>query len=70
MRADYVIVLNKGKLILEGTPKEVFANTDKLKEIHLDAPFVMSLIDSLRKEGVDVPSDVDTLEKLEEYLCQ
>lgn len=70
MRADYVIVLNKGKLILEGTPKEVFANTEKLKEIHLDAPFVMSLIDSLRKEGVDVPSDVDTLEKLEEYLCR
>jgi len=28
------------------------------------------LIDSLRKEGVDVPSDVDTLEKLEEYLCR
>ena len=70
LRADYVIVLNKGKLVLEGKPSEVFAHADTLKEIHLDAPFLMSLIDSLRKEGVDVPSDVDSLEKLEEYLCQ
>ena len=70
LRADYVIVLNKGKLVLEGKPKEVFSHTDTLKEIHLDAQFVMSLIDNLKKEGVDIPDDVDTLEKLEEYLCQ
>ena len=70
LRADYVIVLNKGKLVLEGKPQEVFKHADTLKEIHLDAPFLMSLIDSLKKEGVDVPENIDSLEKLEEYLCQ
>lgn len=69
-RADYVLVLNKGKLILEGKPSEVFKEKDKLQSIHLDAPFLLSLISSLKEEGVDVPEDVDTLEKLEDFLCQ
>lgn len=69
-RADYVLVLNKGKLILEGKPSEVFKEKDKLQSIHLDAPFLLSLISSLKEEGVNVPEDVDTLEKLEDFLCQ
>lgn len=69
-RADYVLVLNKGALILEGKPSEVFKEQDKLKEIHLDAPFYLSLVASLREEGVDIPGDIDSLEKLEDFLCQ
>lgn len=69
-RADYVLVLNGGKLILEGKPSEVFSSTEALKEICLDAPFALSLIDSLRKEGVNVPSEITTLEELEDFLCQ
>jgi len=69
-RADYVLVLNKGNLILEGKPSEVFKEKEKLQEIHLEAPFLLSLITSLKDEGVDVPDDVDTLKKLEDFLCQ
>ena len=69
-RADYVLVLNGGNLILEGKPSEVFSSSEKLQEIHLDAPFALSLIDNLRKEGVNVPSEITTLKELEDFLCQ
>lgn len=69
-RADYVLVLNGGKLILEGKPSEVFSSEESLREIRLDAPFALSLIGKLRKEGVNVPKEVSTLKELENFLCQ
>lgn len=68
--ADKVLVLNGGKLILSGTPKEVFSHSEELEKIHLDSPFYINLINALKKEGVDVPLEIDSLTKLEEYLCR
>ncbi len=69
-RADYVVVMNGGKVVLQGEPKEVFAHKDELREIHLDAPFFISLKDALKERGLDIPDEIDTEEKLEEFLCR
>ncbi len=69
-KADSVLVLNEGKLVLAGTPQEVFSHREQLQSIHLDCPFFQSLVYALGAKGIVVPSSVDTAEKLEEWLCQ
>ncbi len=69
-RADEVIVLNHGKMFLQGKPNEVFSRRDELASIRLSAPFVYEMKDALVKEGVEVPESITTLEGLEEYLCR
>ncbi|MCQ2772174.1 MAG: energy-coupling factor transporter ATPase [Bacilli bacterium] len=68
--ADKVLVLNKGHLVLEGTPKEVFSHSDELEKIHLEAPFIVSLIKALRNNGINVPDNISSEEELEDYLCR
>jgi energy-coupling factor transport system ATP-binding protein len=69
-KADEVLVLNEGKLILQGSPKEVFSHEQELNAIHLGTPFFVSLVNELRRQGVAVPEDVDDEKKLEDYLCR
>src|SRR5574344_2500567 len=68
--ADSVLVLNEGSLVLEGTPKEVFAHEEELSKIHLASPFYNQLVSALKKQGVSIPSQVQDLPSLEAYLCQ
>lgn len=68
--ADEVLVLNGGKLVLQGTPSEVFAHEEELSSIHLGSPFFISLIRALKEEGIEVPSSVKDLPSLEDFLCQ
>ena len=67
--SDEVIVLNSGEVLLQGTPKEVFANEKLLASIDLDLPFIMNVKNALINEGIDV-KDVDTIEELVNKLCQ
>lgn len=69
-RADKVIVFNHGEIVLEGTPTEVFSHTKELQEIRLEAPFIISLINALRKQGIDIPDSIKTEEELEDFLCR
>lgn len=69
-RSDYVLVMNGGKIILQGTPSEVFTHQEELRSIRLDAPFFISLKEALIEKGLDIPADIDTEEKLEEFLCR
>ncbi len=69
-RADKVIVLNHGEVVLTGTPNEVFSHSKELEEIHLEAPFIISLINALRKQGIEVPDYIRSEEELEDYLCR
>lgn len=62
--ADYVYVMDKGKLALEGTPKEVFKNVDKLKECRLDVPQVTLLAYELKKAGIPLEDGILTREEL------
>ncbi|MDY0177895.1 MAG: energy-coupling factor transporter ATPase [Bacilli bacterium] len=66
---DEVIVMNEGKLIRQGTPLEVFADREVLKEISLSEPFFLELRNKLLVEGYQVDK-CESLEDLMEYLCQ
>ena len=69
-RADEVIVLNEGKIFLQGKPDEVFRRGKELKDIRLSAPFFYELVASLAEEGIVVPPHIHSLEELEEFLCR
>ncbi|MBQ9903103.1 MAG: energy-coupling factor transporter ATPase [Clostridia bacterium] len=62
-RADRVIIINDGKLLMEGRPKEVFSHIDMLREHHLDVPQATELAQYLRSQGYDIPDDVLTPEE-------
>ncbi len=56
--ADRVVVMEKGKIVLDGTPKSVFSNVETLKGFGLDVPQVTQLVHELRKSGYDLPKDI------------
>ena len=70
VQADRVVVVDKGKKLLEGTPKEVFKNVDLLKEIGLDVPYMTELANLLREEGLDLDDDILTVDEMVDKLCQ
>jgi energy-coupling factor transport system ATP-binding protein len=69
-RADKVMVMNAGEIILSGPASEVFSHQKELEAIHLGSPFAVSLINALRKEGVEIPPEITELDDLEAYLCR
>lgn len=66
--ADRVFVMDKGRVVLSGTPKEVFAKGDELKGLKLDLPQVTALGDELIKRGFDIPRGILTLEELTDAI--
>ena len=62
--ADRVIVMDKGKVVMQGTPREVFSNINKLKELRLDVPQVTILAHELKKRGLMLPEGILTAEEL------
>ena len=66
--SDRILVLNKGKLHLSGTPQEVFADTGKLHEIGLDVPTYTRILRALRDKGFDL-ADAYTLPDAAKLLC-
>ncbi|MBQ4349214.1 MAG: energy-coupling factor transporter ATPase [Clostridia bacterium] len=63
-RANRVIVMDEGKIILDGKPKEVFQHIDTLKRVGLDVPEATLLSHELIKEGIDLPKDILTIDEL------
>lgn len=70
VQADRVVVMDGGKVQLQGTPKEVFKNIDQIKKFGLDVPQVTELAHNLRKEGISLPEDIIMIEELVEELCR
>lgn len=68
--ADRVIVMEKGKKILEGTPVEVFSNIETLKSIGLDVPYMTELSYLLKKEGLNIKEDILTVDEMVNELCR
>lgn len=68
--AKRVIVLDKGSVIMDGTPQEVFADANKLKAIGLDVPTASTLSILLREKGIPVPSDICDMDTLAQYLTR
>ena len=68
VHADKVYVMDDGKIVLSGTPRQVFSQVNYLKELRLDVPQVTELAYELRQSGIDVPEGVLTIEELAESL--
>ncbi|MBR0143597.1 MAG: energy-coupling factor transporter ATPase [Clostridia bacterium] len=66
--ADRVVVLNRGKIVFDGTPKEVFPHVEELRALGLEVPTTVSLLYDLRKEGLDLPLDALTVEECGDAL--
>ncbi|WP_394354653.1 energy-coupling factor transporter ATPase [Paratissierella segnis] len=69
VKADRILVMSDGEIALEGTPKEIFRQVEKVKELGLDVPQVTELAYELRKEGIDIRNDVLSIEELVDLLC-
>ncbi|NDO48354.1 energy-coupling factor transporter ATPase [Lachnospiraceae bacterium MD335] len=66
--ADKVFVMDKGAVTLQGTPREVFSEVERLKELRLDVPQVTLLAHALRQEGFPMPKGILTKEEFREAL--
>jgi energy-coupling factor transport system ATP-binding protein len=69
VQADRVLVMDQGRIVLEGTPGEVFSKAGRLKELGLDVPALTELALKLRKKGVELP-EILTEDEMVVELCR
>lgn len=67
-KADRVVVVDDGKVVIQGTPREVFSEVETIKELGLDVPQTVELFDGLSKSGIDIRHDVLTVDEAIECL--
>ncbi|MBE6033180.1 MAG: energy-coupling factor transporter ATPase [Clostridiales bacterium] len=68
--ADRVIIMDKGDIVLDGTPIEIFSETERIKALGLDIPVAVDLADKLRARGINLPKGIIRTEEMVDYLCQ
>lgn len=68
INADRIVVMNQGEIAMEGTPREVFSQVDKVKELGLDVPQVTELAHKLHKAGVNIDLDILEIEEMKGLL--
>ena len=68
IEADTIFVMETGKVVMRGTPHEIFSQVEKMKELHLDVPQVTLLAYELRKAGLPIPVGILTKEQLADAL--
>ena len=69
-QADRIVIMDQGKIALDGTPWQVFSRVDELRRLNLDVPLPVELCCRLRRRGVEVPDTIITMEEMVEFLCQ
>lgn len=70
IEADRIFVMDDGKLVMEGTPKEVFSKVEKLKELRLDVPQATLVAHELQQRGIPLPDGILNNEELVDELCR
>lgn len=70
IHADRIFVMDEGKIAMEGTPREIFSQVERLQELRLDVPQVTLLAHELRKQGVPLPTGILTTKELVAALKQ
>jgi energy-coupling factor transport system ATP-binding protein len=68
--ADRVIVMENGKIMLDGTPREIFSQVETLKDIGLDVPQIVELSHELRKEGLEIQGEPLNIEEMVNAICR
>jgi energy-coupling factor transport system ATP-binding protein len=69
LEADRVVVMDRGQIVHEGTPREIFSGKIDLHALGLEMPAIPRLIQALRAQGLDIPADVLNVDKLVKCLC-
>ena len=69
-KADRIVVMDKGKLILDGKPRDVFSNVEKMKNIGLDVPQVTELSYELQKVGINIYTRILDVNEMVNAICQ
>lgn len=69
-QADRIIVMDKGEKVMEGVPREIFSQVEKIKSIGLDVPQVTELAYELQKEEVDISTEILNIDEMVNALCQ
>ena len=70
IHADKVIVMDKGKIVMQGTPREIFSRVETLKSLRLEVPQVTMLAHRLRQHGINVPADVLTIDEFTNAIAK
>ncbi len=70
VEADHVFVMDDGKVVMQGTPKEIFSKVEELKKLRLDVPQATLLAWELKKKGFSLPDGILSIEELVDKLCQ
>ena len=70
VHADRVFVMDSGKIAMEGTPREIFSQVEKLKSLRLDVPQVTLLAYELQQRGIALPDGILTTQELADALCR
>ena len=69
-RADWVFVMDNGKIVMQGSPREIFSQVETLKEYRLDVPQATLLAYELKEAGVPIPNGILTVEELVNAIWQ
>ena len=69
-KADRVVVLDDGEILMDGTPAEIFAHPDKLRKAGLDVPQCSALIEELRTLGIDIDGDCYSTALCADLICE
>lgn len=69
-QAERVIIMDRGKIKMDGSPVEVFSREDEIRSMHLDVPFAVELAGRLRKRGIQIPGMIINEEEMVDYLCR
>lgn len=68
--ADKIFVMDKGRIAMEGTPRQVFSHVEEIRELRLDVPAATAMAYELRKAGYNIPKDILTRDELVEAVCR
>jgi energy-coupling factor transport system ATP-binding protein len=69
IKADKIIVMEQGEIVLAGTPAEIFNDLNELRKYHLDVPQTIELAVKLREAGLDISKEIFDIDRLVEQLC-
>ncbi|MBU3146453.1 energy-coupling factor transporter ATPase [Clostridium sp. CF012] len=70
VEADRIVVMDNGKIVMNGKPREIFKNVSLMKKIGLDVPQVTELAYELKQNGINIESDILTINEMVNALCQ
>ena len=68
--ADNVVIMNRGRVLMEGTPREVFVREDFIRQAGLEVPQITNIVKVLKSGGMDIPSDIYTMDEAVEAIVR